>query len=901
MKIMKPVIRRDSRVIVEKAEALKRTADIISEGLSAKSAADAIEARALEDLRPETVPTKIMMGQPADAYPMNAFFKTSYADLTAIDKTVAAMSKAIASLHNVTSLKLNEADGLLNTAFSRLAAMSLYKESRDAELGAIAYDFQDGGEITASSTASILEDISCLTLPVKSATQVRVQGVTVMRQSSNGVAGNNRDRNRPRNGIVENVIDGDQDSWFEYESIDASGDLTLVLELVLSSTEVVNQLRISPVNFSSGAPFIIERIELKVAGVYNEISASHDLLSMASDRVLTGRDKVIAFFPSRASSIRISLRQPQAYMILDGRYTRRAIGLKEVAVERVEYDATANFELTRRGLSKSVSTIGAKAVLLDKPYGSRIKLEASADGGVTFKELSMLDDDLPGEVVELNRLTSELIVRGTIERDKDSFMEALKKAGQKLEEREELTTIPSVSSPVQLLAEPADNVAVMLVGDGRMGQYGEATVIGQGRGQTGAAQVIYLAARYRREALHLMIDGVEWEQVESFTGAAQKAYIYNADAKRPHIILGDGNPEMMAGSPAGEGSLITIEADADKLITMRMDGDMVYVKPSMTLDKVKGSTRVFRRDMEGAERILKLRAGETMLDASVYEIAEVISVWNDNGTYIAMPFIDGRQEFDDNSQYSLSSSGVFYISAPADVNTYFKFREIPKNEIENWTFSLVSNEIAFDRVYAAITSRSQAVEEERGRNYIDLDILPSTTLIQNSIRVDGSPGSDMAIALERELDYVDGITEFDRLDGEKLGYYSVDYSRRRLMLPPVEEVSDGRGGVPAGSISFDLTGFEIHYGVGRQLEEGRDYTVDGSRVMITPSAIMMHTELNALGISSGRLLVRYTADTSGLSATDDAMATFFSPLIDKLVIFGNSIDPRLTEVNSEDR
>jgi len=896
MKLKKTRIRRDSTAIAEKAESLRQRAALSEEGSYALLGE--VATRALEELRPETSRTAIAVGDLADARPIDELFSSMEADLSGLEQTTKKISEALVATYNAVASRMSEVGGLMDTAFSRLASLGLYKDARDPNLGVLLYDFSDSSELDVGSSCVMMEDISSLTLPVDSIEPVEVATAKVVTQGSNGAKGNNYDRSRARNGVIENAIDGDVSTWFEYESIDGPGDLVLVMEMILGEPEVANQMTIVPVNFGEGEPFTIDRCEVSSGGVYTDLSVSDGALDMAGERVLAGREKVIPFFPRPLDSVRLTIRQTKGAWAQGGRYFRRAIGLKNVALSRVKYKAEGEFTLSQRVMSKAVSTVAFEGAFLDRSYGSEVRVDVSSDGGETFNTVSLLSEESgeDPEILPLKALASEVMIKGRMRRDGEAFATALARENSAKEYREELIPLPSASSPHSLSAEPTGPVALMVIGEGRVGHDNAPTFIGLGGAglEDGAAsrpQIFYIRAPYERGALKVMVNEEEWTEIDSLGHVGIRGYVYNASAKRPHIIFGDGDPTGAGGMAVPAGARVTVAARPDRGAGVKIVGQMAEIEPTYFVDRMSTTTKVFRRDIQDDERSFKIAPGIRDLDARDAGITSLIRTNDADGDFTEVPYLDGRTEFTAPRQVSLSEDGVVYLSEPALAYTYVRANTRRLHPVAEFSFDQTRNRIIIRAEDLVTAEASQRVNADPSLTYLDVDLPPGTSIIKGSLRASGF-NTDLAATLEKELEFIDGVSEFEALSGDKLGYFSVSYRDARLYLPSADDVAGGRGGLRNGVLVSSITSLELRYGIGRMLRSGVDFQVADRKLTISAGAIS--TELNEVewGSSQGRLLATYEALPPGVGGGEE-MADYFSPLLDKLIVYGNSIDPRI--------
>ena len=262
------------------------------------------------------------------------------------------------SYYNSEQLKLLELQGKLRRVQQKRSALSLW----DNDFKYVLSDrFLNQDWLTLSYVSGTPCNIDTaqglLTLPIESEEQVSIKSVTIG-SGSNGVPGNS-------DGTVDltitnpnNVKDDDSATWFEYERLDA-GPAKLVLNLDLGTGQIVNSMRIHPVNLGASYNFEIEDILFTVSG-----GGTQSIKALVAPETpdsfwtvqSTGTDAVWAatFLPVQVQSISVKFIQRNSYsletLLVDRRSVLRdrfAFAIKEIKLFRQKYLQEEQWEIGR--------------------------------------------------------------------------------------------------------------------------------------------------------------------------------------------------------------------------------------------------------------------------------------------------------------------------------------------------------------------------------------------------------------------------------------------------------------------------------------------------------------------------------------------------------------------------
>ncbi len=309
-----------------------------------------------------------------------------------------SVSRLYIRYFNNEKLALLELVGSLRRARQKQATLALWSQATDKHvttesflnLDHLDYNFVQEGQLTVDTAQGLA------TLPVKNSSNLGVGRIRVGSKSS-GNAGNSDLDIQTNNADPVFLLDGNPDTWFEYERLD-TGPCELQLTCELNSLEIVNQICIEPVNLGSGLTFEIANI---VFTSDKENVGIRDLLpTRLPDDFFTvkpiGRDThwSTSFLPIKCRTISISFKQASSYSVrtdtADERIANRqrfAVALRRLEFRKNEYDNVGG--INSREVSIPTSLYAAESVVDIVPASSPLytaTFDVSSDGGETWVE-----------------------------------------------------------------------------------------------------------------------------------------------------------------------------------------------------------------------------------------------------------------------------------------------------------------------------------------------------------------------------------------------------------------------------------------------------------------------------------------------------------------------------------
>jgi hypothetical protein len=438
--------------------------------------------------------------------------------------------------YNTQQLKLLELQGKLRRIQQKRSALTLWDSTSKFVLADrfLNHDWLSTA-FTSDAPCNVDTAQGLLTLPVEAEETVTVKAVSIG-SGSNGSPGNS-------NGAVDttilnpnNVRDGDVTTWFEYERLDV-GPCKLALNVELPTSQIVNSLRIQPVNLGSSYNFEIEDVLFTISG--GGTQSIKDLVAPGlPDSFWTiqsaGTDSswTVTFLPVQCQSIVVRFVQRNAYpleVLTSDRRTatrdRFAIAVKELRFFRQKYSTVGSIGSTERDfLSGLYAALPVVQVHPPRPALFNLNLESSLDGGGTWEASDNIDDGI-GSTLLLDGAGGTVMWRLQMQREEDAFStltDLLESTTDVKSTSSVLRTVSKFQSPAKIALKEkplSANVFAMQTKLGRRGDKFASVYLGTGTGTAVGFDLPFsvVEAGLEPEMLHVYVNRKEYTYVEDST------------------------------------------------------------------------------------------------------------------------------------------------------------------------------------------------------------------------------------------------------------------------------------------------------------------------------------------------------------------------------------------------
>ncbi len=366
------------------------------------------------------VPTKIFSGTYPDHLQYNDQFNHILSDLEVLFAELENVESIVLEQFNLATTATTKINGQLKRVASKIADYSLYARLPLKDKLYFSDSFTDYSKLDVDSAlinskqAEINQVEGIVTLPINrgASAVIEVNQRPVINPASNGRSGNNEDVTViSTNDNATNILDGNPDSWFEYERVeftDTQAPLVLDLTLNLSEAEIINHIRVNPNNFGTKSNVKILSIDTSMDGfiftsIKDDIPISgylvqdeDNVFSLAPATSKFAGQGIFTFTPRKAKYVRLVLEQNNPYVIqtVRGQQYRYAIGLRDVELHRLAYDGkgevvTKSFivtdDITKVGLQTTQSPLQSSEL-------ADVTHQVSFDDGVSWHSLRSRSD-----------------------------------------------------------------------------------------------------------------------------------------------------------------------------------------------------------------------------------------------------------------------------------------------------------------------------------------------------------------------------------------------------------------------------------------------------------------------------------------------------------------------------
>lgn len=660
----------------------------------------------------------------------------------------------------------------------------------------------------------------CLTLPIIGSQEITPSKVS-LGSKSNGYPGSQDIDVATQNRDPNYVFDGNQETWFQYES--ESGPLNLVLVCELNKTEIINQVDIQPVNVGTSVNYSVKNITFSSSEKEN-----FDLRSMVSGNVdddyftikssenddywsckfLPVRCQQIIVHLEQSSSHKVDVYSPSGNEISSSRF---AIALRSISFKRNEYGSVGAINSVEHSISQGLYAATTTAhVFPQKNTLYDMYSEMSFDSGESWEENVYSYPE--SRTIVLDGLADTVLWTLRLQRRDEAFADIKSLTDEELnfsiESKQRIAS--KFISPIKVsLDERPFNKDVYVI----QPKVGRRTnerrdSLRLGKSVSGTLTRFPLGFSLNdmgidADELHVYVNGIEWSRVddsgsdelnpsagsgEFHLSRAEDALIFGTDLADKAIVSFRFDEERVLWEEASDGYYTTLSAPFDPdPMNIRISGRPVSAKRvSRILPRGKRKVHLGLKDIQyeaGGDQIEFISDGSQTFTSksSIFEV--------NNGT-------PGANE---TFYYLDSENGILHLNPAIDDATNIKFsfqhlnpERTPQDKIKVITDGIKPIGIRVSKDALQLTDYSDASRSQRdkrfnpktrtyGRRPISIDdptsgdkatILTHDYIVKGSVSVDASvlQGYSAGDFPMVEIDYQDGVTEFLgllQMDNEK--------------------------------------------------------------------------------------------------------------------------------------
>lgn len=359
---------------------------------------------------------------------------------------------------NSRQTELLSLEALIARVSQKAAAADLWSAASPRDVWVAGFRTKDGLSSKYLNAPEVSYDFEqgLATLPITNRKSLDLSGARLL-AGSNGQPGNSDTTVQANNNNIDNMLNGRESDWFEYERLD-QGPVLLQFAVDLSGSEIANHLEIEFIEDVSLSSLVVEDIVIVTPFGSKQIE---ELVGPRSDKFWKfnsysdSRVFGLTFLPAEVLSVVITLKATLASEVdtVEGiRRPRYGIGIRRFDLQRLTFDGEGSMGSDAQNPVSSYVVLPVIdawpkfGALYDAQY------EYSLDGGSTW-ELGDLNTETRDQqsTVLLNGNEAQYFWRTKFARKDSSFSNATKFSG-------EATAIPDIGmllTSVSRFASPA--------------------------------------------------------------------------------------------------------------------------------------------------------------------------------------------------------------------------------------------------------------------------------------------------------------------------------------------------------------------------------------------------------------------------------------------------------------
>ena len=714
---------------------------------------------------------------------------------------VRALSQMYLEAYNNQQLSILELTGKIRRAQQKKAVLSLWDDNLFKHVAAEGFFNLDSlnTEHSTGSRCWINTVQGTLTLP-KSSSSKKFPKKVKIGSSSNGQPGNSDDDVTTNNIKPSFMLDGNPDTWFEYEKLD-TGPLKLSAVCEFDQPVIINELIITPAALGTGVDFEVVDVFFNVGGE-KEVTLRELVRGTVPEEFWTvktvGNDFQwsATFLPVKCQEVTIKFKQEHSYVIKtatnDGRTasrTRFSVGIKSLYFNQSKFESSGGISSAETDLPGSLYACVAYADLFPNSNSLfKAALDVSFDGGETWEVDVLGVPNSESRSLVLNGNESSFIWRLQLERDNEAFQTVNSYSEEDIVYDTDSISrgVSKVFSParIPLIDQPYNNEVFVIQPKllTRTTKLRDAIVLGRNGTATDLIlpfPIDIIEEDIDPDDIHIWVNGIEWTRVEDEDDLAAVTYMFSENYAELKFIDSLENHSVIKASMDPERMLIAEESDG------------YYHKMRHLFDPTKEHIKIEGLDSTTTRKTTLLTRGTTRINLSYRNLVDdtIEFVSSEGNTYNSQ---SSRGDLAASGDYYLDLvNGMLYLfeEITTDIVTLiFEYQGVNKVKSESFDIIMEGIEPWGVRIAKNALVAETLTDTVSGSNLPLIDILTggvvtrtnrfsgSTTaltlsrdyVIKGSIKVGPELfGRDEEYTAPTEVTYVDGYTEF-------LGLYQMD-------------------------------------------------------------------------------------------------------------------------------
>ena len=640
-----------------------------------------------------------------------------------------------------------------------------------------------------------------VTLPLDGeAEQLKPKRIQII-DGSNGTSGNNHEIGAVARDNIQLLIDGNMDTWFEYEQV-SQNKITvptiLGLKIEFEQEKVFNLLDIASIAFPNGSyPAILEIkgsidgsifFDLKpyYIGELTKDSVGNEVIQLGERLENPADANMLLFHPRKLKYLIIKFIEDAPYLIRTptGIKNRIAIGIKEIKAKSQKYKIEGQL-ISSTHVSPSEINKVALSVQENIPEGFDTKFEyfISPDEGKSWEQISPTeksDSSIP-EVLNYNLdflqdakktekpvSSIKLKVNLSISQSESSTN---KGSSFKKKDKTEFQTIGSTVAALPLEQSPLDAVDMYQINFGSIGDglpYKMRIVSTEEKAYAILPpEIFYLdgALALANEDIQVVNDGIIYAQTLDLSTKTATDKVYKIDRVNGVIIFSETVGGVQHGKIPSSETFLKIKREKANI---ERGDSTATVTTKFQSDMIKENIRLYQVSDEIKTVGIKLRHLACIHRLNVSEIVEVIIPSGYAVLGNRVDFVNGMKELRLPGDFSIDmKSGILYtFSEVANIDDiiitvkYYDRSDIPfeikdgaiQVPISNYTSKAVTKEIKIAQKTFAINLGLESIEK-RSIQFIKFPNNLGMEVSINDMHLEFNKNSENKYA----IDYSNGI------------------------------------------------------------------------------------------------------------------------------------------------
>jgi hypothetical protein len=838
-------------------------------------------------------------GQPANQEVINTMFNETAKDLDVIFNEFADLRDRLATNFNTLSIQARRVRGLGAKILSDLNNYLIQNSNLDVFL--LMDTFKTTEKIENDKQKYKEEMMShdyfndMMTLPIADTDEKQYEIVKInLGKHSTGIPGNNQEIGSLGRNNIQYLIDGNLDTWFEYERVtekNPENPLVLELELTIKNESIFNVLEMSLTNFPNGKNPYIAKLEgsfdgqiytdliQDYLGVKKRIADGTEVIELSGEHETSLEKYSLLFSPRKIKYLRITVVQDSAYYIRTPSMikNRLAIGIKEISIKGRKFKNKGELITTSLTVPGTVEKISLEEKShFPTGFDGSINYSVSPDDGQTWHDIQPTGTIGNGkaEVLSFNidnvdsiktpAAVTSIKLRAVAEL-KQPAKTSVSSSYKVEREKTEIKTIGNTTKRIELEKEPSGAVRLVNVGFGSVGQ-GIFYTISHNDIQTRDDGVylhlpleVFSRNSIKEDSEIVYSESFVWKRVDSLDayGAGERVYEFdyiNNIAKFASIFNGEKH---------GKTPTEPIQFKLKRENGLVSKADKNYLSTRFSNDGIKESIKIYKLESSIKEQEMIILPKNNVIPLSVTEIQDV-EIVNDETQHLkrSRDYINGYSELSLAGDYSIDKeSGVLYLYDSIPDTSSAKIKIKYKTRID-MGFALDNT----GKIYLTDSQLEETVNEKTisvpiAKHAISLGV---ENIIKGSIEFIG--GSTDFVT---ELEFNNGLEFINIQDVTKP--YSIDY-RRGLLFVPEKYTGEFR-------VKFNSIDLYVEYNIAKEVMK-TEYKINRTEkyIELSDDYVMKFFASSAASLSNNLFKIEYKYAEEVKEPPKDMLA-YTTPLI----------------------